>query len=235
MILRVQKMRRLLWLPSSLLVLVFASAVLQCQQLVVQTDTARRVLSRADLEALPQVKVMASDHSSARLSYQGVTLKSVLEKAGVTFGESMKGKRLSNCWLVEAADGYRVVIALPELDPAFTDKPIVLALLRDEKPLDEKEGPYRIVIPDEKGWPVGSSSDYSKGRGCAVKKSIFLNHDFGGFDDGGDGIALFQFKFVGAAACDCTLDQIFADANHHMSHHISQLNFFDFSTELIPG
>jgi hypothetical protein len=52
--------------------------------------------------------------------------------------------------VAEAADGYRVVIALPEMDPAFTDKEIVLAFLKDGKPLDEKEGPYRIVIPDEK-------------------------------------------------------------------------------------
>jgi hypothetical protein len=52
--------------------------------------------------------------------------------------------------LVEAADGYRVVIALPEIDPAFTNKQILLAFLRDGKPLDQKEGPYRIVIPDEK-------------------------------------------------------------------------------------
>ena len=52
--------------------------------------------------------------------------------------------------MAEAADGYRVVIALPELDPGFTDKQIVLAYLKDGKPLDEKEGPYRIVIPDEK-------------------------------------------------------------------------------------
>ena len=52
--------------------------------------------------------------------------------------------------LVEAADGYRAVIALPEMDPAFTDKQIVLAFLRDGKPLGEKEGPYRVVIPDEK-------------------------------------------------------------------------------------
>jgi hypothetical protein len=62
----------------------------------------------------------------------------------------MKGKRLATCLLVEAADGYQAVIALPELDPAFTDKQVVLAFLRDGKPLTEKEGPYRIVIPDEK-------------------------------------------------------------------------------------
>ena len=104
----------------------------------------------ADLEALPHVKVTASEHSSGPVNFEGVTLKSVLEKGGVAFGESMKGKRLTNCLLVEAADGYRAVIALPELDPAFTDKQTLLAFLRDGKPLSEKEGPYRIVIPDEK-------------------------------------------------------------------------------------
>jgi len=62
----------------------------------------------------------------------------------------MKGKGLTACLLVEAADGYRAVIALPEIDPAFTDKQTLLAFLRDGKPLAEKEGPYRIVIADEK-------------------------------------------------------------------------------------
>jgi len=36
---------------------------------------------------------------------------------------------------VEAADGYSAVIALPEIDPDFTDKQIVLAFLQDGKPL----------------------------------------------------------------------------------------------------
>jgi hypothetical protein len=43
-----------------------------------------------------------------------------------------------------------VVFALPEIDSAFTEKQIVLAFLKNGKPLDEKEGPYRIVMPDEK-------------------------------------------------------------------------------------
>jgi hypothetical protein len=82
--------------------------------------------------------------------FEGVTLRSVLEKAGVGFGESLKGRRLASCLIVHAADSYRVVIALPELDPAFTDKKFLLFFLRNGKPLDEKEGPYRVVIPDEK-------------------------------------------------------------------------------------
>jgi len=73
-----------------------------------------------------------------------------LEKAGIVFGESLRGKRLASCLLVEAADQYRVVIALPELDPGFTDKQILLAFAKDGQPLGDKEGPYRIVIPDEK-------------------------------------------------------------------------------------
>lgn len=140
------------WLSSSLflLVLVLNTGILQCQELTVQTDAGKQILRRSDIEALPHIKVTASEHSSPPVTFEGITLKGVLEKAGVALGESIKGKRLASCLLVEAADGYRVVIALPELDPAFTDKQVVLAFLRDGKPLNEKEGPYRIVIPDEK-------------------------------------------------------------------------------------
>jgi hypothetical protein len=143
-------MERIFLLSALLFALVFSNASLQCQQLTIQTDSGKQVvLSRTDLEALPHIKVTASEHSSP-VNFEGITVKSALERAGIVFGESMKGKRLSNCLLVEAADGYRVVIALPELDPAFTDKQILLVFLRDGKPLGEKEGPYRIVIPDEK-------------------------------------------------------------------------------------
>jgi hypothetical protein len=144
-------MKQLFLFSALLFALVFSRTSLQCQQLTIQTDSGKQVLlSRAELEALPHVKLTASEHSSGPVTFEGVTLKSVLEKAGVGFGESAKGKQLSHCLLVEAADGYRAVIALPELDPAFTDKQTLLAFLRDGKPLGEKEGPYRIVIPDEK-------------------------------------------------------------------------------------
>ena len=131
------------------LVMLLASLA-QCQQLTVQTEGGKpTVLARVDIEALPHIKVAASV-SGTSTTFEGVALEAVLEKAGVEFGQTLKGKRLASCLLVEAADGYRVVIALPELDPAFTDKQVVLSFLKDGKPLDEKEGPYRIVIPDEK-------------------------------------------------------------------------------------
>ena len=131
-------------------VILLHSIAARSQQIAIQNEDGRRtILSRADLEALPHVKLKASAHDVSA-TFEGVTLKSVLEKAGVGFGETLRGKRLASCLVAEATDGYRVVIALPEMDPAFTDKQIVLAFLKDGKPLDEKEGPYRIVIPHEK-------------------------------------------------------------------------------------
>jgi hypothetical protein len=74
----------------------------------------------------------------------------VLKLAGVKFGEGLKGKNLTLYLVVEASDGYRVIYALPELDPAYAEKVILLVDKRDGKALDAKEGPLRIVVPDEK-------------------------------------------------------------------------------------
>ena len=132
-----------------LLALTLQAPITWAQQLTIEPDTGKQVvLARSDIEALPHVKVTI-DLSGTSATFEGASLKSVLERGGVGFGD-LKGKRLTSCLLVSAADGYRVVIALPELDPAFGDKQFILAFLKDGKALDAKEGPYRIVIPDEK-------------------------------------------------------------------------------------
>src|SRR5258708_7055974 len=143
-------MRNRLFFPAVFFALMLQAALVRSQQLTIHTETGKQaVLARADIEALPRVKVTTAA-SGMSATFEGVPLKAVLEKAGVRFGETLKGKRMASCLLVEASDGYHVVIALPEIDPAFSDKQVVLTFLRDGKPLDDKEGPYRIVIPDEK-------------------------------------------------------------------------------------
>jgi hypothetical protein len=118
------------------------------QQIIVQENSSDPViLSAADIGSLPHTTVKVSGPDGTKV-FRGVLVATVLKKANV--GLALKGKRLASCLIVEAADGYRVVIALPELDPEFTDKQILLAGERDGKPLDDKEGPYRIIIPDEK-------------------------------------------------------------------------------------
>ncbi len=143
-------MRRCLPLAALLVAVTLQASLASSQQLTVQNENGKQtVFSRADIEALPRVKVTTSV-AGFYATFEGVALKAVLEGAGVSFGESIRGKRMASCLLVGAADGYRVVIALPEIDPGFTHKQIVLAFLKDGKPLDAKEGPYRLVIPDEK-------------------------------------------------------------------------------------
>jgi len=107
-------------------------------------------LTADDLAKLPRIKVQAKDHDGKVSSFEGIELAEILKLAGVKFGEHLRGKDLALYLVVSASDSYKAVFALPELDHAFTDQTILLADRRDEKPLSEKEGPLRIVVPNEK-------------------------------------------------------------------------------------
>lgn len=106
-------------------------------------------LSAADIAKLPRKILRTTDHGT-EATFEGVPLVEVLKLAGVEFGETLRGKRLEMYLLIEAGDGYKAVFALPELDPAFTDKLILLADRRDGRLMSNEEGPLRLVIPDEK-------------------------------------------------------------------------------------
>lgn len=63
--------------------------------------------------------------------------------------DKMKGPQLTQALLFGASDGYQVVFALAEIDPAFATREIILADTRDGKPLDAKEGPFRVIAPGD--------------------------------------------------------------------------------------
>lgn len=106
-------------------------------------------LTTADIAKLPRRTLRTFDHGK-EATFEGVPLVEVLRLAGVKFGEELRGKNLELYLLVEAADGYKAVFALPELDPAFTERVIILADRRDGKPLSVEEGQWRVVTPGEK-------------------------------------------------------------------------------------
>jgi len=138
--------------PALLILLLWAAIVgaVNAQEIAVQNELgAPMKVTAADISAFPHQEVTL-DEDGKTVRFVGVPLRLVLEKGGVTFGNSLRGKRLSSCLLVEAADGYRVVIALPELDPGFTDRVILLADQVDGHPLGNKDGPFRIIVPGEK-------------------------------------------------------------------------------------
>jgi hypothetical protein len=106
-------------------------------------------VTAAQIAALPRVTINLIDHDKP-VMFEGVALAQVLSTAGVELGDALRGPRMTEVLLVEAADGYKVAFALAETDPAFAAREIILADKRDGKPLDAKEGPFRIVAPGDK-------------------------------------------------------------------------------------
>jgi hypothetical protein len=102
------------------------------------------------LAGLPRVKAEAKEHDNPSATYEGVTLGAILKRAGVPRGEKLRGPGLRAIVIITATDGYKVVFTVAETDPAFNDRLILLADKKDGKPLPEKEGPFRIVVPSEK-------------------------------------------------------------------------------------
>ena len=135
-----------------LALLALAASCAGAQSLKVQSQDGTTVtLTAADLRGLPhRVLDVKEPHDGKPLKFDAIPLKAVLEKGGATLGDSLRGKRMSQCLLVQAADGYSAVIALPEIEPEFTSGEVFLADGQDGKPLDAKAGPLRIVIPADK-------------------------------------------------------------------------------------
>jgi Oxidoreductase molybdopterin binding domain len=108
------------------------------------------VLPTPDFAKLPRRAVRATDRDDKEATFEGVALVDLLRLADVPLGQQLRGDKLTTYVIAEAADGYRVVFALPELDPAFTERVILLADRRDDQPLADSEGPLRIIVPGEK-------------------------------------------------------------------------------------
>ncbi len=104
----------------------------------------------AEFARLPRRTVRAKGHDGVESQFQGVPLIDILSKAGVPTEKSLRGPALALFVVVEATDGYRAVFALPELDPEFTDRVILLADRRDDKPLAGQAGPLQVIVPGEK-------------------------------------------------------------------------------------
>lgn len=108
-------------------------------------------IDAASLHEFKQVTVVRKDkEGKTDHTYTGVTLSDILKKAGVTMEDALKGKNLTKCVLVDAADNYEAAFALAELDKNYTDRLIILADAVDGKPLPQGEGPFRIIVQDEK-------------------------------------------------------------------------------------
>ncbi|WP_338869964.1 molybdopterin-binding protein [Spirosoma sp. SC4-14] len=141
-------------IKSLLLILFLAgfSVHLQAQTAITISGevTNPLTLQASDLKAMPHTEVTGKDRDGKEHRYSGIPLAALLKQAGATLGGELRGENLMKYAVIKAIDGYEVLFALPELDPEFATRTILLADSVDGAPLPTGVGPYRIVVPGEK-------------------------------------------------------------------------------------
>ena len=108
-------------------------------------------LSANDLKTLPRMTLkVLNHHENKEETYEGVAVQELLRRAGVPQNEKLRGSAMATYVLAEAADGYSVLYSLAELDSDFQDSEVIVADTMNGSPLEEKQGPFKMVAPHDK-------------------------------------------------------------------------------------
>jgi hypothetical protein len=118
------------------------------QSLTVSREDRIETVTAAEFAALPRVHAEVTQHDQSH-EFEGVALASLAAKVGVDVSKPLQGRDLAAAIRVTAADGYQVVLALSEIDPATRRGAVILADRDRGKPLDAANGPFRLVVSDD--------------------------------------------------------------------------------------
>ena len=69
----------------------------------------------------------------------------LLAKVDAPLGKGLHGPALADVLLAKASDGYRVVLALSDVDPSVRKDPVIIADQSDGRALGQ-DGPFRLVV-----------------------------------------------------------------------------------------
>ena len=108
------------------------------------------VINASTLAGLPRKTVSATDEGGHTNTYSGIALRDVLTRAGVPTGNAVRGRLLASYVAVGAADHYRALFSIAELEPSMNDRVVLIAESRDGQPLPANAGPFRLIVPGEK-------------------------------------------------------------------------------------
>ncbi len=105
-------------------------------------------LDAQSLAGLPRATASFTAHGQSH-SCEGVWLADLASASGLPSGADLRGDALSILIRAEAADGYRVLFTLSEIDRKLGNRPVLVADRCDGKPLAAEDGPLRLVVPGE--------------------------------------------------------------------------------------
>ena len=108
----------------------------------------RIVVDAGSIATLPRQEVSGSLHGTP-MRCEGVPLIALLRAKGLMPDGPLRGRQLARSLHVQARDGYAVAFSLAELDPDTGNRAVFVADRCNGKPLDEADGPLRLVTPDD--------------------------------------------------------------------------------------
>ncbi len=116
---------------------------------LVGVDGVSKMLSLAELQALPQIELTDSSPATGAARFRGPAVRTLVSLVGAPEGRALRGPSMTLVILAEAADGYKVAYTLAELDQQFGARTAFVALTQNGQPLPAADGPFRIVIAGE--------------------------------------------------------------------------------------
>jgi len=110
-------------------------------------DGTTMAFARADLEKLASESALAKLPGRAAFSVTGVLVPTLLRAAGMDLSANLGSSAVvSRALVARAADGYRAVFGLAEVDPHFGHAPmIVVWKLSDGSSLPARSGPFELI------------------------------------------------------------------------------------------
>jgi hypothetical protein len=109
------------------------------------------VVTAADLKAMKRYTVKVAWDGGHTFTGAGMT--DILATIGAPSEKRLHGPALDQVVIVTGRDGFIAVLAIAETSLILKKQPVILADEEDGKPLDAKQGPYRLVIGGELKQP----------------------------------------------------------------------------------
>jgi hypothetical protein len=109
-------------------------------------DGQAKTVGAADLASMPRVKADLKREDGGVVHYEGVALSQLLQSVGAPSGHALRGPEMADIVVISAKDGYRVALALSDVDAGFTSRPAILADKADGAALSGSDGPFRLVV-----------------------------------------------------------------------------------------
>lgn len=133
---------------GGLIAAVAVSGAAAAQSIVVKGVEGRvETVSAADIQAMHRASVTVPYGDKS--TFTGAVIGDFLAEVGAPADVRLHRAPVNQIVIVTGQDGFTTVLSLAETEKSFRSQPVIVADQENGKPLDARQGPYRLVIGGE--------------------------------------------------------------------------------------